>query len=105
MHQVNSGIRVSRMPGARMLWIVQMKLIAPRIEDSDRMCRPTIQKSMPWPGEITDSGGEPGQPASRAPPHAKLEDNVMPPNSSSQKQGGLNLGEGRGRGPAWGGAP
>ena len=56
MHQVNSGIRVSRMPGARMLWIVQMKLIALRIDDSDRMCRPTIQKSMPWPGEITDSG-------------------------------------------------
>ena len=57
MHHVNSGIRVSRMPGARMLWMVTMKLIAPRIEDSDRMCSPTIQKSMPWPGDCSDSGG------------------------------------------------
>ena len=57
MHQVNSGIRVNRIPGARMLWMVQMKLIAPRIDEIDRMCRPTIQKSIPWPGDCTESGG------------------------------------------------
>ncbi len=54
---VNSGMRVSRMPGARMLWIVQMKLIAPMSDEMPRMCSPTIQRSSPWPGEITDSGG------------------------------------------------
>ena len=57
MHHVNSGIRVSRMPGARMLWIVQMKLIAPISDEMPMMCRPTIQKSTPWPGSCTDSGG------------------------------------------------
>ena len=54
---VNSGIRDSRIPGARMLWMVQMKLMAPVIDERPTMCRPTIQKSWPSPGSSTDSGG------------------------------------------------
>src|ERR1700759_582656 len=103
MHHVNSGIRVSRMPGARMLWIVQMKLIAPRIDDSDRMWRPTIQKSMPWPAEMIDSGGYPVQPASGAPPNAKLEYMTVPPNSSSQNEAAFSFGKAMSRAPIWSG--
>ena len=35
--QTKSGIRIQVMPGARMLWIVTMKLIAPRSDESVRM--------------------------------------------------------------------
>ena len=38
------------MPGARMLWIVTMKLIAPASEESDVRWRPRIQRSWPTPG-------------------------------------------------------
>ena len=47
---VNSGIRDSRIPGARMLWIVQMKLIAPMIDEMPMMCRPTIHRVLAVPG-------------------------------------------------------
>ncbi len=82
---MKSGIRVSRIPGARMLWIVQMKLMPPSSDEMPRMCRPTIHRSSPCPGEITDSGGYPVQPASAGPPpHTKLEYMTIPPNRSSQ---------------------
>ena len=40
-----------------MLWIVQMKLMAPITELMVMMWRPTIQRSIPWPADWTESGG------------------------------------------------
>ena len=54
----NSGILCSVMPGARMLKIVVMKLIAPRIEDAPAMCSARMAKSMAGPGvSVVESGG------------------------------------------------
>src|SRR5947199_8222054 len=52
----NSGILCSVMPGARMLKIVVMKLIAPRIEDAPARCSDRIAKSTAGPGwpEVED---------------------------------------------------
>ncbi len=53
----NSGILCSVMPGARMLKIVVMKLIAPRIDEAPAMCSDRIAKSIAGPGcPDTDSG-------------------------------------------------
>ena len=48
--QTNNGILCRVMPGARMLKIVVMKLIAPRIEDAPAMCSDRIAKSTAGPG-------------------------------------------------------
>ncbi len=48
--QTNTGIRSSVMPGARMLRMVTMKLNAEASEAMPSICRPTAQKSTPWPG-------------------------------------------------------
>ena len=55
----NSGILCSVMPGARMLKIVVMKLIAPRIDEAPARCSARITKSIAGPGEpvFDDSGG------------------------------------------------
>ena len=49
--QTNSGILCSVMPGARMLKIVVMKLIAPRIDEAPAMCSEKIARSIAGPGE------------------------------------------------------
>ena len=49
--QVNIGIRISDMPGARKLMIVVRKLNAAANDDTPRICRPITQKSMLRPGE------------------------------------------------------
>ena len=48
--QVNTGMRMSVMPGARMLRMVTMKLIADVVEPMPSSTMPTHQKSGPWPG-------------------------------------------------------
>ena len=56
--QANSGMRCSVMPGARMLKIVVMKLIAPRIDEAPATCSEKIARSMAgpvWP--TVESGG------------------------------------------------
>jgi len=45
----NSGMRWSVMPGARMLKIVVMKLMAPRIDEAPAMCSEKIARSIPAP--------------------------------------------------------
>ena len=53
----NSGILCSVMPGARMLKMVVMKLIAPRIDDAPARCSDRIAKSTAGPGwPVVDSG-------------------------------------------------
>ncbi len=55
--QTNSGILCSVMPGARMLKIVVMKLIAPRIEEAPARCSDRMAKSTAGPGcPEVDSG-------------------------------------------------
>ena len=48
--QTNSGILCSVMPGARMLKMVVMKLMAPRIEEAPARCSDRMAKSMAGPG-------------------------------------------------------
>jgi hypothetical protein len=56
--QTKSGILCSVMPGARMLKIVVMKLIAPRIEEAPARCSDRMAKSIAGPGwPEVDSGG------------------------------------------------
>ena len=55
----NSGMRCSVMPGARMLKMVVMKLMAPRIEDAPARCSDRIAMSTAgpeWAG-LPDNGG------------------------------------------------
>ena len=53
----NSGILCRVMPGARMLKMVVMKLMAPRIEEAPAMCSEKIARSIAGPGEpVVESG-------------------------------------------------
>ncbi len=54
---VNTGMRMSVMPGARRLRIVTMKLIADVVDAIPSMMRPTAQKSGPCPGRNPRSSG------------------------------------------------
>ena len=47
--QVKIGMRIIDMPGARRLMMVTMKLKAPAIEATPRICRPSTQKSTSRP--------------------------------------------------------
>src|SRR3977135_2336361 len=53
----NSGIRCSVMPGARMLKMVVMKLIAPRIELAPARWMAKITRSKAWPVGAGGAGG------------------------------------------------
>ena len=53
--QTNSGMRISVMPGARILKIVARKLIAPRTELMPSSTSDAIHRSMPAP-PCSDSG-------------------------------------------------
>ena len=56
--QTKSGILCSVMPGARMLKMVVMKLIAPRIDEAPAMWSERIAKSIAGPGAPeVESGG------------------------------------------------
>ena len=56
--QTNSGILCSVMPGARMLKMVVMKLMAPRIDEAPARWIDRMAKSMAGPGwPVVDSGG------------------------------------------------
>lgn len=57
--QTNSGILCSVMPGARMLKMVVMKLIAPRIDEAPARCSEKIAMSTARPGcpSADESGG------------------------------------------------
>src|ERR1700729_4302118 len=60
----NSGILCSVMPGARMLKIVVMKLMAPRIDEAPARCSDRMAKSTAGPGwPEVDSGAYMVQPA------------------------------------------
>ena len=54
---MKSGIRISVIPAARMLWIVTMKLTAPTSDESVSTCRARIHMSWPRPGECSVESG------------------------------------------------
>ena len=62
--QANSGILCSVMPGARMLKMVVMKLMAPRIDEAPARCSARMTKSIAGPGwpVLEESGGYMTQP-------------------------------------------
>ena len=76
---VNTGIRMSVMPGARMFRTVTMKLMADVVDPMPRKMMPTTQKSGPCPGNapvdngLLVSGAYPNQPPFGAPPRRKPE--------------------------------
>ena len=57
MAQANSGMRCRVMPGARMLKMVVMKLMAPRMEDAPDRCTDRMTKSTAGPGWPTVENG------------------------------------------------
>ena len=60
MAQANKGILKSVMPGARMLKMVTMKLIAPRMDEIPAKCSEKMARSTAIPvcnPSFTDSGG------------------------------------------------
>src|SRR5213592_1186766 len=95
-------MRIQLIPGARMLWIVQRKLIAPTSDEIATRCSDRIQRSWPLPGEknFSDSGGYPYHPDLAAPPDAKkLRNSVRPPNRNSQYERAFRRGKATSRAP------
>ena len=84
--QVNVGIFINFMPGARMFKMVTIRLIAPVSEAMPVICRPSDQKSTPWLGEKIGLafGWYMNQPPSAAPPRNHDVLRKMPPNRNSQ---------------------
>ncbi|MNL25128.1 hypothetical protein D3C87_1465990 [compost metagenome] len=99
--QAIRGILWSRMPGARMLRMVTMKLIAPMIEETPTTCRPRIHMSTPRPGEKKppERGGYSVQPAAAAPPKKKLDIIIRAPKGSIQKAMAFRRGKAMSRAP------
>ena len=99
--QTKSGMRIHDMPGARMLWTVTTRLIAPASEAIDRMCSDRIQRSWPCPGECSVLSGDVRRPAAPAgPPFAKkLSHSTIPPNRNSQYESAFSRGNAMSRAP------
>ena len=99
--QVKIGIFISFMPGARMLRMVTIRLIAPVSEAMPVICRPSTQKSMPWLGENSALafGWYMNQPPSAAPPRNHDVFRKMPPNRKHQKPNALMRGKATSRAP------
>src|SRR2546430_12686505 len=80
-------MRIQLIPGARMLWIVARKLIAPTSDEIESRCKERIQRSWPLPGEkkLSDNGGLTYQPGRAAPYFSeKRRRNGIPPARESQ---------------------
>src|SRR3954467_8621165 len=95
-------MRIQLIPGARILWIVQMKLIAPRSDEIATRCRERIQRSWPLPGEknFSETGGWLYQPDFAAPPFArKLMNMTMPPKRKNQYDAPYSRGKAMSRAP------
>src|SRR5713101_5906050 len=95
-------MRIQLIPGARMLWIVQRKLMAPSSDETATRCSDRIQRSCPEPGEnsFSESGGYAYQPDFDAPPEAKKLRNITtPPKTKNQYEAALSRGNARSRAP------
>src|SRR5258708_36896113 len=94
-------MRIHDIPGARMLWIVTTKLIAPASDEIVRMCSPSIQRSWPLPGECSvESGVYAVQPAFAGPPlPKKLGISTTPPGQEDQYDSAFRRGDAMSRAP------
>ena len=99
--QVKIGIRISVMPGARMLSTVTMRFTAPVSDAIPVMMRPRFQKSMPCVGEKMTPlfGAYMNQPPSAPPPMIQLVLRNNPPNKNAQKLNALIRGNATSRAP------
>ncbi len=99
--QVKIGMRMSFMPGARMLRMVTIRLIEPVSDAIPVICRPSTQKSMPCVGEnrVLELGAYMNQPPSAAPPRNHEVLRKMPPNRKHQKPKALIRGNATSRAP------
>ena len=99
--QVKTGIFIIFMPGARMLRMVTIRLIAPVSEAMPVICRPSAQKSTPWLGEKIGLafGWYMNQPPSAAPPRIHEVLRKMPPTRKHQKPKALIRGKATSRAP------
>ncbi len=99
---MKSGMRIQVIPGARMLWIVTTKLIAPTIDATPVRWMPRIQRSCPWPGlNCADEHGVYDVQPHCAPPSEarKLERRTSPPMTKSQYEAAFNRGKAMSRAP------
>src|SRR3954447_23743746 len=95
-------MRIQLMPGPRMLWMVQTKLIAPSSDEIATRCSDRIQMSWPDPGSknFSDSGGELYHPALPAPPFAKKLSSIPhPPKKKNQYDAAFRRGNAMSRAP------
>ena len=93
-------MRLRLMPGARMLWIVVTKLIAPSTEEIPIRCSATIQASIPLPGRksVDESGTYDVQPAAAT--SQKMDPySTTPPATSSHHESMLRRGNAMSRAP------
>ncbi|CAB4656723.1 unannotated protein [freshwater metagenome] len=99
--QVKIGIRMSVMPGARILSTVTMRFTAPVSEAIPVMIKPRFQKSTPWVGEKMTPlfGAYMNQPPSAPPPSNQLELRKTPPAKNAQKLNALIRGNATSRAP------
>ncbi len=107
--QVNIGMRIRVIPGARMLMIVVMKLNAAASDETPSTCRPATQKSMFIfssldPGATPEyagvlSGAYPNQPPSGAAWKRIGSVIRMPPNRYTQYEKALSRGKATSRAP------
>ena len=99
--QVKIGMRMSDMPGARMLRQVTIRLIAPTWEATPVISRPSTQKSTPLVGENGTElfGAYMNQPPSAAPPRIHDVLMKMPPKMNNHRLNALRRGNATSRAP------
>ena len=99
--QVKMGMRIIFIPGARILRMVTIKLMAPVSEAIPVICKPSVQKSIPWLGEnkVLLFGAYMNQPPSAPPPKNHDEFKNKPPNKKHQKPNALMRGNATSRAP------
>src|SRR5712691_5239075 len=103
--QVNNGIRMRVIPGARMLRMVTMKLTDAINEEAPRISRLNNQKSMLGEGENCRDVrlSYPNQPASGGVPARKLAFKNRPPARKIQNDSAFSRGKATSRAPIWSG--
>ena len=99
--QVNTGIFMKDMPGARMLRTVTIRLMEPINDATPATCKPMIQKSTPLLGEKMgpEFGAYMNQPPSAAPPRNHDALRTIPPTTSSQSDSAFKRGNATSRAP------
>jgi len=103
-YQANSGIRLTRMPGARHFMMPTMSSTAAASDATSMKDRPSSQMSAPMPAcSLVASGGYMNHPALGAAPKKIEPQTKVPPIRKLQKPKAPSRGNGRSRAPSIGG--